>query len=353
MNVSSRRYEPFHSSECQSYKRTTARTTQRKQSLFIKRSSNKSTQDKQRRKSFSPSKSSSKVGDYILTNVNISSRLCKAVNEITRKEYTCQYIEISKYRETLLPYTLVSPNENVNNIIEILYGKKYVYFIFEESFGDLHSYIRSKKKLKEHEACSLFQQIVNVVKHCHKVGVVIRDLKLRKFVFKDPSRTQLKLETLDSAHVINKNCTDILYDKHGCPAYVSPEILESTNGYSSMAADVWSLGVIIYTMLIGRYPFHDQDPTALFVKIKNGHFVMPEYISASASCLIHSILRKLPTERLTADELTEHPWFNADLENLGFGMSLTRMDRKKLDQLVPDVLMGGENFVFGTNQLIR
>ena len=193
MNVSSRRYEPFHSSECQSYKRTTARTTQRKQSLFIKRSSNKSTQDKQRRKSFSPSKSSSKVGDYILTNVNISSRLCKAVNEITRKEYTCQYIEISKYRETLLPYTLVSPNENVNNIIEILYGKKYVYFIFEESFGDLHSYIRSKKKLKEHEACNLFQQIVNVVKHCHKVGVVIRDLKLRKFVFKDPSRYKLSL----------------------------------------------------------------------------------------------------------------------------------------------------------------
>ena len=193
MNVSSRRYEPFHSSECQSYKRTTARTTQRKQSLFIKRSSNKSSQDKQRRKSFSPSKSSSKVGDYILTNVNISSRLCKAVNEITRKEYTCQYIEISKYRETLLPYTLVSPNENVNNIIEILYGKKYVYFIFEESFGDLHSYIRSKKKLKEHEACSLFQQIVNVVKHCHKVGVVIRDLKLRKFVFKDPSRYKLSL----------------------------------------------------------------------------------------------------------------------------------------------------------------
>ena len=189
MSVSSRRYEPFHRSECQSYKRTATRTNQRKQqSSFVKRLSSKSTQEKQRKKSFSPSKSCSKVGEYILTNVNISSRLCKAVNEITQKVYTCQYIEISKYRETLLPYTLVSPNENVNNIVEILYGKKYVYFIFEESYGDLHSYIRSKKKLKEHEACSLFQQIVNVVKHCHKMGVVIRDLKLRKFVFKDASR---------------------------------------------------------------------------------------------------------------------------------------------------------------------
>ena len=166
-------------------------------------------------------------------------------------------------------------------------------------------------------------------------------------------RTQLKLETLDSAHIVNKNSTDILYDKHGCPAYVSPEILESTNGYSSMAADVWSLGVIIYTMLIGRYPFQDQDPTTLFIKIKNGHFFMPEYISASASCLIHSILRKLPNERLTADELVEHPWFNADHENLSFGMSSTKIDRKKFDQLVPDVLIHGESYVYGTNQLIR
>lgn len=188
MSVSSRRYEPFHRSECQAHKRTATRAGQRKQSLFVKRAANKSSQEKQRRKSFSPSKSSSKVGDYIFTNVNISNRLCKAVNESTQKEYTCQYVEVSKYRETLLPYTLVSPHENVNNIVEILFGKKYVYFIFEESFGDLHSYIRSKKKLKEQEACSLFQQIVNAVKHCHENGIVIRDLKLRKFVFKDSSR---------------------------------------------------------------------------------------------------------------------------------------------------------------------
>lgn len=146
----------------------------------------------------------------------------------------------------------------------------------------------------------------------------------------------MKLQTFDSVHIIQKDGGDILYDKHGCPAYVSPEILESINGYSSKAADVWSLGVIIFTMLSGRYPFHEQDPTALFAKIKSGLYSIPDTISAPGKCLIQSILRKVASERLTAEELLEHPWFLSDFDSLLFP-SFNRYDRKKYDQLVPDL----------------
>ena len=159
-------------------------------------------------------------------------------------------------------------------------------------------------------------------------------------------RTQLKLETLDSVHVIDKLSDDTLYDKHGCPAYVSPEILESTTGYSAKAADVWSLGVIIFTMLSGRYPFHDQEPTVLFTKIKSGQYTIPDNISAAARCLIHSILRKSPTERLTSEELLEHPWFNVDFE-AHHSMMPGRFDHKKFDQLVPDLSLPNEVPIFG------
>lgn len=155
-----------------------------------------------------------------------------------------------------------------------------------------------------------------------------KQIKFSPFVF----RTQLKLQSLDDAYELENN-SDILFDKHGCPAYVSPEILESMNGYSSKRADIWSMGVMIYTMLCGRYPFHEQDPTALFAKIKSGYFTIPEPISAKGKCLIHSILRKNPTERLTAEELLEHPWFTSNFENL----VSNRLDRKRYDQLVPDV----------------
>ena len=143
----------------------------------------------------------------------------------------------------------------------------------------------------------------------------------------------MKLETLDDAHLI-KDMEDVLTDKHGCPAYVSPEILESTNGYSGKAADMWSLGVMLYTMLLGRYPFHDNEPSALFSKIRSGQFVVPDCISSKAKCLLRSVLRREPGERLSAQELLEHPWFCSEFST----NSPLRVERSKgTDQLVPDL----------------
>ena len=66
-------------------------------------------------------------------------------------------------------------------------------------------------------------------------------------------RTELKLESLEDAIVLDDKSQDLLSDKHGCPAYVSPEILMSHSQYSGRAADMWGLGVMLYTMLVGRW----------------------------------------------------------------------------------------------------
>ncbi len=126
---------------------------------------------------------------------------------------------------------------------------------------------------------------------------------------------------------------DVLTDKHGCPAYVSPEILESTNGYSGKAADIWSLGVMLYTMLFGRYPFHDNEPLALFSKIRSGHFPLPDSISSKAKCLLRAVLRKDPSERFSSQELLEHPWFHSCSAQTVIS---SKTDRKSGDQCVPD-----------------
>ncbi|KAG8225156.1 hypothetical protein J437_LFUL006180 [Ladona fulva] len=101
---------------------------------------------------------------------------------------------------------------------------------------------------------------------------------------------------------------DSLEEKRGCPAYVSPEILRSGEKYSGRAADMWSLGVVLYTMLVGRYPFNDSEHASLFAKISRGRFGLPDTLSPRARCLVRSLLRRDPMERLNAADVLLHPW---------------------------------------------
>ncbi|CAO2602202.1 Tribbles homolog 1 [Lemmus lemmus] len=220
---------------------------------------------------------------------------------------------IKHYQDKIRPYIQLPSHRNITGIVEVVLGESKAYVFFEKDFGDMHSYVRSRKRLREEEAARLFRQIVSAVAHCHQSAIVLGDLKLRKFVFSTEERTQLRLESLEDTHII-KGEDDALSDKHGCPAYVSPEILNTTGTYSGKAADVWSLGVMLYTLLVGRYPFHDSDPSALFSKIRRGQFCIPEHVSPKARCLIRSLLRREPSERLTAPEILLHPWFEYVLE---------------------------------------
>lgn len=248
----------------------------------------------------------------------------------------CKVFEISKYRESLCAYWQVDSHENISSISEIILGETKAYVFFERNYGDLHSYVRQKKRLKEDEAARLFHQIVKAVKHCHDNGVILRDLKLRKFVFKNKERTEVCLDSLEDACVLDDEDNDRLSDKHGCPAYVSPEILNGSPTYSGRAADVWSLGVMLYTILVGRYPFHDAEPTVLFGKIRRGQYTLPQTLSPKAKCLLKSILRQDPNLRMSADESLHHPWLNQTSSNTSFVLV---NNSKYNDQTVPDVVV--------------
>eukprot|EP00063_Salmo_salar_P025799 XP_014000634.1 PREDICTED: tribbles homolog 2-like isoform X2 [Salmo salar] len=247
--------------------------------------------------------------------------------------------EIGCYQESLAAYFALGRHEHINQVVEILLGEQRAYVFFERSHGDMHSFVRTCKKLREDEAAKLFRQIASAVAHCHDNGVVLRDLKLRKFVFRNEDRSLVKLESLEDTYILEGH-DDSLSDKHGCPAYVSPEILNASGSYSGKAADVWSLGVMLYTILVGRYPFHDVEPGSLFSKIRRGHFSIPETLTPKAKCLIRSILRREPAERLTSREILEHPWFLSS-GAAGGAMVQGRGEREQ-EQTVPEVNMEEE-----------
>lgn len=98
----------------------------------------------------------------------------------------------------------------------------------------------------------------------------------------------------------------------GTPNYIAPEILEGKHGHS-YEVDVWSLGVIIYTLLIGKPPFETSDVKTTYRRIRMNAYTFPEHvtISSAARNLIVTILNSDPTKRPTLDQIYDHEFLNS------------------------------------------
>jgi len=209
--------------------------------------------------------------------------------------------------EVCAQHALLSHSAHVLAPLECVRADPHSWLVCAPHYGDLHSYVRQHRRVQQDEAVRLFRHAARAVRDCHAAGCVLRDLKLRKFVFADPARQTLCLESLEDSVVTGDS--DLLTEKHGCPAYVAPEILHAT-AYSGRRADMWSLGVMLYTMLIGRYPFTGtpNDTSKLFANIRAGRFEVPEWVSSRARHLICLLMQRDPALRPSADEVLSHPW---------------------------------------------
>lgn len=96
------------------------------------------------------------------------------------------------YHQFLLGHLRMDGHSAINRVEKILVAKEQTYVLFRPSYGDLHSYVRSRKRLRESEAIHLFHQIASIVAECHRNGIILRDLKLRKFIFANKERYALK-----------------------------------------------------------------------------------------------------------------------------------------------------------------
>ncbi|KAM6959302.1 tribbles homolog 2 [Aplochiton taeniatus] len=275
----------------------------------------------------------SRIGQFMLLPLVDRDGMHSAWNTNTGDELVCKVFDMGVYQEKIRAYSMLSPHDNIGSVRDIVLGERKAYVFLDKDFGDMHTLVKNCRRLDEEQASRLFQQVASAVAHCHQAGIVLGDLKLRKFVFADENRTQVKLEGLEDCRILEDPSNDSMSDTHGCPAYVSPEILSGSAPYSGKMADMWSLGVMLYTMLVGRYPFHDPDPATLFSKIRRGQCCLPEGLSPRVKCLLRSLLRKEPWERLTATEVLAHPWFHRPSSSQE--TALAEQEVSLAEQLVP------------------
>ncbi|XP_054707427.1 serine/threonine-protein kinase 40-like [Uloborus diversus] len=170
---------------------------------------------------------------------------------------------------------------------------------------NLQHYVIREKKLSEREAMLIFHDVVSVVSALHKQNIVHRDLKLGNIVLNKLTRKIIITNFCLGKHLLNEN--DLLKDQRGSPAYISPDVL-SGKPYLGKPSDMWALGVVLFTMLYGQFPFYDSVPQELFRKIKASEYSIPSSdgrVSDSANMIIKQLLVLNPTQRMTAGQVLD------------------------------------------------
>ncbi|XP_074848041.1 serine/threonine-protein kinase PLK4 isoform X6 [Carettochelys insculpta] len=183
----------------------------------------------------------------------------------------------------------------------------YVYLILEMCHnGEMSRYLKNRMKpFSEEETRVLMHQIITGMLYLHSHGILHRDLTLSNLLL--TSNMNIKIADFGLATQLK-----MPHEKHytmcGTPNYISPEI--ATRSAHGLESDVWSLGCMFYTLLIGKPPFDTDTVKNTLNKVVLADYEMPNFLSGEAQDLIHQLLRKNPADRLSLSSVLDHPFMS-------------------------------------------
>jgi len=204
---------------------------------------------------------------------------------------------------------------HIIHLEDIFADNKRLFLVMEmSSGGDLFDRIVKKKCYPEHEAKIVMTQILQAMAYLHERNIAHRDIKPENILLVNKhSDVDIKLTDFGLAKKVDESGKMKTFC--GTPQYFAPEVLQRRNttkgaGTYSLAADMWSLGVILFVLLEGNYPFNEN---TLSQQISSAQYSFNapiwKRISSEAKELIRNLLVIDPTARLTAQQALQSPWF--------------------------------------------
>jgi len=168
----------------------------------------------------------------------------------------------------------------------------------------------AEKPMSEEAAWTCFRDVVHGLEYLHYQKVIHRDIKPSNLLRADNG--EVKIADLGVSDEFD-GPDAMLTNTAGTPAFTAPESLSQqpeSLPYSGKAADIWSLGVTLYCLVVGKVPFQGQNVPVVYEKIKTEKIKVPEEIGLSTELtdLIEKTLIKDPLERITLPAIKEHPW---------------------------------------------
>ncbi|XP_076097817.1 MAP/microtubule affinity-regulating kinase 3-like isoform X10 [Mytilus galloprovincialis] len=213
------------------------------------------------------------------------------------------------FREVRIMKMLDHPN--IVKLFEVIQTEKTLYLVMEyASGGEVFDYLVAHGRMKEKEARAKFRQIVSAVQYCHQKHIVHRDLKAENLLL--DGDMNIKIADFGfSNEFVPGNKLDTFC---GSPPYAAPELFQGKK-YDGPEVDVWSLGVILYTLVSGSLPFDGQNLKELRERVLRGKYRIPFYMSTDCENLLKKFLVLNPTKRASLENIMRDKWMNVGFED--------------------------------------
>ena len=273
-----------------------------------------------------------KIGNYILFDqigMGTFSKVTKAIHLITSQQVAVKILDKEKIEDEIDLERIIREIEILKNIhhpniaqMYETYSTIHNFYLMMElvSGGDLFDFISENSCLSENLSCHFFRQLISVLDYLISMGITHRDIKPENILLDEKHQN---IKVIDFG--LSNYCEDdeLLGSSCGSPCYASPEML-SGNPYRGVKTDIWSAGVVLYSMLVGSLPFDDHELYNLYEQIKTGKFYLPSTLSLEAIDLLKRILQVDPKKRIGIDDIKKHPWFNIEKNPMYKGINISK-----------------------------
>jgi len=219
--------------------------------------------------------------------------------------------------------------------------------------GNLCSYVKAKRRLTEEESRRIFFQLLQAMDYLHNLNFIHRDIKLENVLFGEGKDIKLIDFGFSTVHQQGKRHRVFC----GTPSYMAPEIVKRLE-YEGKPTDMWSMGILLYALLCGCFPFRARTYPDLYRRIARGYFSVPDELSPAVKDLLQQLLTLDPHSRATASRALSHPWLQTQLTSAP-DISRLRSENpilislKPLDDLNDQVLAEMQLFGISREEIIR
>ncbi|EJD73944.1 CAMK/CAMKL/MARK protein kinase, partial [Loa loa] len=213
------------------------------------------------------------------------------------------------FREVKIMKQLDHPN--IVKLYQVMETENTLYLVMEyASGGEVFDYLVAHGRMKEKEARAKFRQIVSAVQYLHQKNIIHRDLKAENLLLDSDMNIKIADFGFSNQFVIGNKLDTFC----GSPPYAAPELFQGKK-YDGPEVDVWSLGVILYTLVSGSLPFDGQNLKELRERVLRGKYRIPFYMSTDCENLLKKFLVLNPARRGTLETIMKDRWMNIGYED--------------------------------------